>query len=125
MGDQVVSRRELFFSVLKKMSTPGKTISMYTIDDILPLTFKWRTRTKWAENNEVLSVSTYDDELLFSSELSDIQRYISRHLDGTQTLAELCDAAMDEFPASQKQVYDDTFKYIHTALEHRIIETVQ
>jgi hypothetical protein len=125
MENTVVSRRELFSFFIKKIGTPGKTMSMYGIEDILPLKFKWQKHTMWAENNGVLSVSDDEDALLFSEKMSVIQLYISRNLDGTRSIAELCDEAVQKFRADRKIVYSDTFDYICVALKNRIIETAE
>ncbi|MBU1170466.1 MAG: hypothetical protein KKD44_12960 [Proteobacteria bacterium] len=123
MKNKAISRRDLFGLLLQKAATPENTLSIYSIDDILSVRFAWRPHTKWAENNRVLSVSGEDDSLLFSEQLTDLQLYVSRHLDGTKTVSELCDDAGLSFTMTQSAIHEQVLQYICLALKYKLIET--
>lgn len=124
MKEKNVSRRNLLFSLFKTIPSSRKTISIYSIDDILNIRFVWRPHTKWAENNDVLSVSDDNDALLFSEELTDIMLYVSRNMDGTRNIAELCEGASNYFSAEMDEVHEDVLYFVCLALKKKIIKSI-
>jgi len=122
MDNENISRRELLSIYNKFTSSTGKYMSIKTIEDIYYIHFKWKANTKWAENNSFLSVWDSEDNLILSEKLTEIQLYVSRNMDGTKNIYELCLEAELHFSIELSVIHKDVMNYIVFALKKKIIE---